>query len=382
MVTRNPANHPVCRIGFVGTGGVATRHARVLSGFEDVTLVGVTDVDRAGGGLRHAVRHRGGRRRGGPARRRPGRRVRLRAAVRARPRRGGEVQVADAGVPMFVEKPVAVDLETAERIAAAWPSGRAHRASATTGATWTRWSRPGSCSPTARSGWSTAPGWTRCRRWRGGAPGPLRRPGGRAGRPRARPGAGCWSARSRWCRPARAAPSPAVTSTPPWSRSCRSSTARSARSPPPACSAGSTGPAWRSSPTGSWSLAEDGLEVTTAAVTSPRATGGRRASPSTGPSSTRCGPLGDTSAARTRRPCAPTGWRWPSRARPPRGAGAAPVNRPAPPPRPAGADHTPPGTDLALVVEEPGRAAVRPVPATDGPCRSAPATAGSPPAPS
>jgi len=35
------------------------------------------------------------------------------------------------------------------------------------------------------------------------------------------------------------------------------------------------------------------------------------------------------------------------------------VNRPA--------LHAPPGTDLALVVEEPGRAAVRPVPATDGP---------------
>jgi len=46
MVTRNPANHPVCRIGFVGTGGVATRHAQVLSGFEDVTLVAATDVDR------------------------------------------------------------------------------------------------------------------------------------------------------------------------------------------------------------------------------------------------------------------------------------------------------------------------------------------------
>jgi len=48
------------------------------------------------------------------------------------------------------------------------------------------------------------------------------------------------------------------------------------------------------------------------------------------------------------------------------------VNRPAPhalapPDHPAGPHHTPPGTDLALVVEEPGRAAVRPVPATDGP---------------
>ena len=40
---------------------------------------------------------------------------------------------------------------------------------------------------------------------------------------------------------------------------------------------------------------------------------------------------------------------------------------PAPHDHPAGPPHTPPGTDLALVVEEPGRAAVRPVPATDGP---------------
>ena len=45
MVTRNSTNHPVCRIGFVGTGGVATRHAQVLSGFDDVALVAATDVE-------------------------------------------------------------------------------------------------------------------------------------------------------------------------------------------------------------------------------------------------------------------------------------------------------------------------------------------------
>jgi myo-inositol 2-dehydrogenase/D-chiro-inositol 1-dehydrogenase len=32
------------RVGMVGAGGVAQRHARVLSGFDDVRLVGVTDV--------------------------------------------------------------------------------------------------------------------------------------------------------------------------------------------------------------------------------------------------------------------------------------------------------------------------------------------------
>lgn len=35
-----------CRIGFVGAGGVAARHARMLSGFDDVRLVAVTEPDR------------------------------------------------------------------------------------------------------------------------------------------------------------------------------------------------------------------------------------------------------------------------------------------------------------------------------------------------
>jgi myo-inositol 2-dehydrogenase / D-chiro-inositol 1-dehydrogenase len=35
-----------CRIGFVGAGGVAARHAKMLSGFDDVRLVAVTDPDR------------------------------------------------------------------------------------------------------------------------------------------------------------------------------------------------------------------------------------------------------------------------------------------------------------------------------------------------
>ena len=33
-----------CRVGLVGAGGVAQRHARVLTGFDDVELIGVTDV--------------------------------------------------------------------------------------------------------------------------------------------------------------------------------------------------------------------------------------------------------------------------------------------------------------------------------------------------
>ena len=34
-----------CRIGFVGTGGVAARHAHILRGFSDVRLIAGTDVD-------------------------------------------------------------------------------------------------------------------------------------------------------------------------------------------------------------------------------------------------------------------------------------------------------------------------------------------------
>ncbi|MFE9203137.1 Gfo/Idh/MocA family protein [Micromonospora sp. NPDC007230] len=105
-----------CRVGLVGAGGVAQRHARVLTGFEDVELVGVTDVARdAAEALAGTY---GGRPFADVAE--------LLAAgpdavyVCVPPFAHGPVEeaVIDAGVPMFVEKPVAVDLETAERIAA------------------------------------------------------------------------------------------------------------------------------------------------------------------------------------------------------------------------------------------------------------------------
>ena len=120
MVTRNPANHPVCRIGFVGTGGVATRHAQVLSAFEDVTLVAATDVDRTRAeafGTQFgaaAVDDVGALLAQG-----------LDAVYVCVPpfahhpaENSAEVQVADAGVAVFVEKPLATDLATAEAIAA------------------------------------------------------------------------------------------------------------------------------------------------------------------------------------------------------------------------------------------------------------------------
>ncbi|MHA6795474.1 Gfo/Idh/MocA family oxidoreductase [Pseudonocardia bannensis] len=103
-----------CRIGFVGTGSVAHRHARILSGFDDVVLVAATDVDPD----RTAAFCRGY---GG----RPERDVEalLRHDLDAvyvcvPPFAHGtpEEQLADAGVALFVEKPPARDEATAERI--------------------------------------------------------------------------------------------------------------------------------------------------------------------------------------------------------------------------------------------------------------------------
>ncbi|MBY8874647.1 Gfo/Idh/MocA family oxidoreductase [Micromonospora sp. PLK6-60] len=105
-----------CRVGLVGAGGVAQRHARVLSQFADVELVGVTDVTRDAAEALAATH--GGRSFGDVDE--------LLAAgldavyVCVPPFAHGPVEeaVIAAGVPMFVEKPVAVDLDTAERIGA------------------------------------------------------------------------------------------------------------------------------------------------------------------------------------------------------------------------------------------------------------------------
>ncbi|GAA4723748.1 Gfo/Idh/MocA family protein [Phytohabitans rumicis] len=104
-----------CAVGIIGAGNVARRHARVLAGFVDVRLVGVTDV-RADAARDLADEH----------------------GTRAFPDVAGlldaepdavyvcvppfahgpaEEAVLAAGLPMFVEKPLAADLATAERIA-------------------------------------------------------------------------------------------------------------------------------------------------------------------------------------------------------------------------------------------------------------------------
>ncbi|MFI7218184.1 Gfo/Idh/MocA family protein [Micromonospora maritima] len=103
------------RVGLVGAGGVAQRHARVLTGFEDVELLGVTDV--APDAARALADAHGGRTfrdvdellAAGPDA--------VYVCVPPFAHGPAEEAVVAAGVPMFVEKPVAVDLETAERIA-------------------------------------------------------------------------------------------------------------------------------------------------------------------------------------------------------------------------------------------------------------------------
>jgi myo-inositol 2-dehydrogenase/D-chiro-inositol 1-dehydrogenase len=113
-------NDSICRIGFLGSGGVATRHAEVLSGFDDVTLVVAADVDPAraeafagqfgmatADGVDGLLAHD------------------LHAVYVCVPpfahgpaETSAEAQLAEAGVALFVEKPLAADLETAEEIGA------------------------------------------------------------------------------------------------------------------------------------------------------------------------------------------------------------------------------------------------------------------------
>jgi predicted dehydrogenase len=108
----------VTRIGFIGAGGIAQRHFGVLEQFEDVAIVAVTDVDRA---------------RADEAAARFGAQAfddseAMLAAVEldalyicVPPFAHGAPERAAiaAGVPFFVEKPVALDLATADEIAAA-----------------------------------------------------------------------------------------------------------------------------------------------------------------------------------------------------------------------------------------------------------------------
>ena len=105
----------VTRVGLVGAGGVAQRHARVLCGLPDVQVVGVTDVvPAAADTLAEAC----------GARTFPDVGALLSAGLDAAyvcvpPFAHGpsERAIVAAEVPLFVEKPIAIDRDTADEIA-------------------------------------------------------------------------------------------------------------------------------------------------------------------------------------------------------------------------------------------------------------------------
>ena len=105
-----------CKVAFVGAGGVAMRHARHLAQLKDVRVVAVTDPNAAAAqsfaettdaavatDLDELIKTSPDA-----------------VYVCVPPHAHGaiEEQLLDAGIAMFVEKPLAVDLPTAERIAA------------------------------------------------------------------------------------------------------------------------------------------------------------------------------------------------------------------------------------------------------------------------
>ena len=107
----------VTRIGFIGAGGIAHRHFGVLEQFEDVEIVAIADVDRARADDAAA---RFGAMAFGDV-------EAMLAAVECDalyicvpPFAHGAPERAalEAGLPFFVEKPVSLDLATAEAIAA------------------------------------------------------------------------------------------------------------------------------------------------------------------------------------------------------------------------------------------------------------------------
>ncbi|MEU2348172.1 Gfo/Idh/MocA family oxidoreductase [Modestobacter sp. NPDC049651] len=105
------------RVGLVGAGGVGARHARVLAAFDDVEVAGVWDPDAAASAALAAEIGSAGA---------SGLTDLLDRGVDAvwlcvPPFAHGELELAvvRAGLPFFVEKPLAADLDVAERVAAA-----------------------------------------------------------------------------------------------------------------------------------------------------------------------------------------------------------------------------------------------------------------------
>lgn len=107
------------RVGIIGAGGVAQRHARVLSSFADVQVVGVTDVVPAAA-ERLAATHGGQVHPDVPALLAAGVDA-VYVCVPPFAHGAAERAVIEAGIPLFVEKPISVNrdiaVETANLIA-------------------------------------------------------------------------------------------------------------------------------------------------------------------------------------------------------------------------------------------------------------------------
>jgi predicted dehydrogenase len=104
------------RLGFVGAGGIAERHLGVLQRFADVDIVAVADTNMARA-RQAAARFSARAHDSGEALLADGGLDAIFICVP--PFAHGPIELAAAarGIPFFVEKPVAVDLETAEVIA-------------------------------------------------------------------------------------------------------------------------------------------------------------------------------------------------------------------------------------------------------------------------
>ncbi|GIF67532.1 hypothetical protein Ais01nite_55670 [Asanoa ishikariensis] len=105
-----------CRVGMIGAGNVAQRHARVLSGFPDVEIIGVTDVVPAAAEALAATH-------GAPAFPDVATLLSLEpdaVYVCVPPFAHGHAEeaVLASGAAMFVEKPIGVDLTVPTRLAA------------------------------------------------------------------------------------------------------------------------------------------------------------------------------------------------------------------------------------------------------------------------
>jgi Predicted dehydrogenases and related proteins len=150
----------ICRIGLIGAGNVGRRHAQVLRSFPDVHLAGITDVvPQAAAALARDV---GCRPFPGTGELLSAGSTRSTSACRRSRTGAPEAAVLSAGVPLFVEKPLAATAETAERV------GAQVAAAGVLTAVGHHWrylkvvERARRLLDGRRCAWSAGRGWTRC----------------------------------------------------------------------------------------------------------------------------------------------------------------------------------------------------------------------------